>query len=442
MRSSLPLLRPAPRVLRRIGAATPRMMASALTAAFLAGGAVPVHAQNKASAPAAGAASEQTAETPADQAAKAACGGDFQTFLQGIRHEAESKGLSQAAVDAAVAAMRIDPKVLAADNAQGVFAQTWQQFATRMVNNYRLVQGKANLKKYADTFARVEAETGVPGPVIASFWGLETDYGAVLGNFDTLAALATLAHDCRRPALFRPHLIAAIEIVDKGYLTPEQMKGAWAGEIGQTQLLPEEYIAFGSDGDGNRTVDLRNDTPDVLVTTGKYLRSLGWKSGEPWLEEIKVPSSFPWDRAALVNKEPRSAFAELGVTRADGSPLTSDQLTASLLLPMGRGGPAFLAYPNFDVYLSWNKSLVYSLTAAYFATRLHGAPQVDMGHPAPGLDVAETKALQERLVAKGYDVGGIDGIVGENTRDAVRQEQKRLGLPADGWPTADLLSAL
>ena len=402
----------------------------ALTLALLAA-AVPAKAQDAA-----------PATNAAEEAAKVACGGDFQVFLRGVRQEAEAKGLSQAAVDAAIADMRVDPKVLAADNAQGVFAQTWQQFATRMVNNYRLVQGKANLKKYADTFARVEAETGVPGPVIASFWGLETDYGAVLGNFDTLAALSTLAHDCRRPALFRPHLIAAIEIVDKGYMTPQQMKGAWAGEIGQTQLLPEEYITFGTDGDGNGTVDLRNDTPDVLFTTAKYIRSLGWKGGEPWLEAVRVPADFPWDRAALVNKEPRSAFAELGVTKADGSALTSDQLPAALLLPMGRGGPAFLAYPNFDVYLSWNKSLVYSLTAGYFATRLDGASQVDMGNPVPGLDVDQTKRLQERLVAKGYDVGGVDGIVGENTREAVRQEQKRLGLPADGWPTADLLSAL
>jgi len=375
-------------------------------------------------------------------AAAQQCGGDFGAFLQGVRAEAEAKGLSAGAIDAAVADMRQDPKVLAADRAQGVFAQDWQQFATRMVNGYRLQQGKENLQKYASVLSRIEAETGVPGPVIAAFWGLETDYGAVLGNFDTLAALATLAHDCRRPELFRPHLLAAIEIVDRGYLTPSEMKGAWAGEIGQTQLLPEEYIEFGTDGDGNGRIDLRQDAADVLFTTGKYIQSLGWRGGEPWLEAVQVPSEFPWDRAALVNKEPRANFAELGVTRADGSALPSDQLPASLILPMGRGGPAFLAYPNFDIYLKWNKSLVYSLTAAYFSTRLAGAPPVDMGNPQPGLDLEGTKRLQQRLTDLGYDTGGIDGIIGENTRAAVRKEQMRLGLPADGWPTADLLSAL
>ncbi|MEC5290055.1 lytic murein transglycosylase [Aurantimonas sp. C2-6-R+9] len=375
-------------------------------------------------------------------AAAQQCGGDFSQFLDGVRAEALAKGLSPAAVDTALAGMRIDQKVLAADRAQGVFAQDWQQFATRMVNGHRLTQGKANLQKYASVLAQVEAETGVPGPVIAAFWGLETDYGAVLGNFDTLAALATLAHDCRRPELFRPHLIGAIEIVDRGYLTPSEMKGAWAGEIGQTQLLPEEYIAFGTDGDGNGRVDLRKDAADVLVTTGKYIQSLGWRGGEPWLEAVRVPADFPWDRAALVNKEPRSSFAALGVARADGSPLPADELPAALILPMGRGGPAFLAYPNFDIYLKWNKSLVYSLTAAYFSTRLAGVPPIDMGNPQPGLDLDQTKRLQQRLVELGHDVGGVDGILGENTRSAVRREQQRLGLPADGWPTRDLLSAL
>ena len=370
------------------------------------------------------------------------CGGDFASFLQGVRQEALAKGLSQGAVDAAVSDMRIDPKVLAADQAQGVFAQDWRQFATRMVSGYRLKFGRQNMQKYASVFDKVEAETGVPAAVISSFWGLETDYGAVLGNFETLPALATLAHDCRRPDLFRPHLMAAIEIVDKGYLTPTEMRGAWAGEIGQTQLLPEEYIKFGTDADDNGRVDLRKDTPDVLMTTGKYIASLGWKRGEAWLEAVKVPSDFPWDRAALVNKEPRSNFASLGVTKTDGSPLENDDLASSLILPMGRDGPAFLAFPNFDIYLAWNKSLVYSLTASYFATRLAGAEPVDMGNPAPSLSLDETKVLQEKLVGRGHDVGGIDGIIGENTRAAVRREQQRLGLPADGWPTNQLLSAL
>ena len=374
----------------------------------------------------------------------AGCGGDFGAFLGGIRTEAAAAGISPETIERSMARIGCTPdaKVLSRDRSQGVFSQTWQQFATRMVNGSRLKIGKSNLEKYASTFADIEAETGVPGPAIAAFWGLETDYGAVLGDFNTLSALATLAHDCRRPELFRPHLIAAMKVVEAGYLQPEEMKGAWAGELGQTQILPEEYLKFGTDADGNGRVNLLADAPDVLATTAKFMQSLGWRAGEPWLEAVKVPDSFPWERAALVNKEPRSEFAALGVTKADGSALESDALPASLVLPMGRGGPAFLAFPNFDVYLAWNNSLVYSLTAGYFSTRLAGAPPVDMGSPQPGLSVDEMKALQEKLAGRGYEVGKVDCILGGNTRDAVRREQLRLGMPADGWPTAELLSAI
>ncbi|MCQ8783950.1 lytic murein transglycosylase [Mangrovibrevibacter kandeliae] len=370
------------------------------------------------------------------------CGGSFDAFLDGVRAEARADGITEPAIDEATAAMHLDQKVLSRDRGQGVFTQTWGEFSKRMISNNRLERGQANLKKYASLFRTIEAQTGVPGAVITAFWGLETDFGAVLGDFDTLPALATLAHDCRRPEMFRPHLIAAIRLVEAGYTRPSEMKGAWAGEIGQTQLLPEEYLQFGTDADGDGKIDLRNSSPDALMTTGKYIASLGWRKGEPWLEEVRVPANFPFDRAALVSKEPRSEFASLGVTKANGAPLESDAVPASLVLPMGRGGPAFLAFPNFDVYLTWNKSLVYTLTAAYFATRLDGAPPVDMGSPEPGLGGDDMKRLQQKLAAKGYDVGEIDGILGEGTRGAVRKEQIRLGLPADGWPTQKLLGAL
>ncbi|WP_427024021.1 lytic murein transglycosylase [Aureimonas ureilytica] len=372
----------------------------------------------------------------------APCGGDWNAFLQGVRAEALAKGLSQAGVDRALAHVRQDEKVLARDRGQAVFQQEWLRFQGRMVNKDRLARGKANIQKYASTFRDVEAKTGVPGPVIASFWGLETDYGAVLGDFDTLSALATLAHDCRRPEIFRPHLIGAIELVDRGYLTPDQMKGAWAGELGQTQILPEDYIAFGTDQDGNGQINLLTDVPDVLMTTGKFIQSMGWRKGEPWLEAIRMPADFPYDRAALVNKEPRSEFAKLGVTKSDGSPLERDGMMASIILPQGKGGPAFLAFPNFDIYLQWNNSLTYSLTAAYFGTRLAGDPEVAIGNPQPGLDGEKMKQLQQRLVSLGYDVGKVDGILGANTRAAVASEQRKHGMAPDGWPTDELLAKL
>jgi lytic murein transglycosylase len=279
----------------------------------------------------------------------AACGGDFGAFMQGVRTEAIGRGLSQAGVDKALASVRQDPKVLQRDRAQGVFQQAWLQFQGRMVNKNRLANGKQRMQKYASVFREVEAQTGVPAAVITSFWGLETDYGAVLGDFDTLNALATLSHDCRRPDLFRPHLMGAIALVDRGYLQPSEMRGAWAGELGQTQMLPEDYLAFGTDADGNGRINLLTDVPDVLMTTGKFIQHLGWQRGQPWLEEVRLPADFPFDRAALVAKEPRGNFAALGVTKADGTPLERDNVPASIVLPQGRGGPAFLAFPNFDV---------------------------------------------------------------------------------------------
>ncbi|WP_462320563.1 lytic murein transglycosylase, partial [Halochromatium sp.] len=216
----------------------------------------------------------------------------------------------------------------------------------------------------------------------------------------------------------------------------------WAGEIGQVQLLPSDYLAFGTDGDGDGQVQLKESAADVIRTAARVIGSLGWRAGEPWLEEVQVPGDLPWGQAGVYQHWPRAHWAALGVKQADGSALPSDQLPAALLLPMGRKGPAFLAYPNFDVYLAWNRSLLYASTAAYFATRLAGAEAVEPGAPEPGLNADQLKQLQQRLVERGYDVGAIDGILGEKTRAAVRREQQRLGLPADAWPTPTLLSRL
>ena len=369
------------------------------------------------------------------------CGGDFGSWLAGVRKEAAASGVSNRALGV-LSQVGYDKRVISRDRAQGVFAQTFKQFSDRMVAQYRLDQGAKNLRKYANVFAAVERQYGVPGPVITGFWGLETDFGANQGDFSTLNALATLAYDCRRPELFRPQLINALKIIDRGDLPAAQMVGAWAGELGQTQLLPSDYLGSGVDFDGDGRVDLKNSVPDVLATTGRFIQSMGWRAGEPWLEEVSVPANLPWDQADLAIQHPRAQWAKLGVTSRGGGALKADGLPASLILPMGRNGPAFLAYPNFGVYLEWNQSLVYSTTAAYFATRLAGAPRVDHNDPDPGLSVDQTKQLQQRLAARGYDVGKIDGIIGAGTRAAVKAMQLQLGLPADSWPTPDLLARL
>jgi lytic murein transglycosylase len=368
------------------------------------------------------------------------CGGDFEAWKQGVTAEAKAAGVGAIGLDALEDAIS-DDRALARDRAQGVFAQTFIEFSNRMISAYRLKQGAANLTKYADVFARADQQFGVQAPVIAAFWALETDFGAVQGDFHTLNALVTLAHDCRRPQLFRPQLVPLLTLIDRGVL-PADVKGAWAGEIGQTQILPSDYLAHGVDGDGDGKVDLRGSAPDVIMTTASKILSRGWKRDEPWIEEVRVPDDMPWDQTGRTNKLPLTQWAQWGVTNPDGTPLVDNGLKAGLALPQGRKGPAFLTYDNFDVYLEWNQSFTYALTAANLAARLAGAKQFDPRTPETGLNGDQMKELQTKLEAKGYDVGTVDGILGTNTREAIRKEQMRLGLAVDGWPTPELLARL
>lgn len=368
------------------------------------------------------------------------CGGDFQQWKEGVSAEATAAGIGRAGHEA-LAAATIDEKVLARDRSQKVFTQTFIEFSGRMISAYRLKQGAANLKKYADVFARADQQFGVQAPVIAAFWALETDFGAVQGDFHTLNALVTLAHDCRRPELFRKQLIPLLTLIDRG-VVPADVTGAWAGEIGQTQILPSDYLYEGTDGDGDGVVDLRGSAPDAIMTTAKKLQVKGWKRDQPWIEEVRVPENMPWDQTGRTNKLPLTQWAEWGITNPDGSPLADNGLKAGLALPMGRNGPAFLTYDNFDVYLEWNQSITYALTAANLAARLAGAPAFNPRDAETGLNGDQMRELQTRLEAKGYDVGTVDGILGTNTREAIRQEQMKLGLPVDGWPTPDLLAKL
>ena len=368
------------------------------------------------------------------------CGGDFEAWKEGVSAEATAAGIGEAG-HKALAAAAIDEKVLARDRRQGVLTQTFIQFSGRMISDYRLKHGAANLKKYADVFARAQNEFGVQPAVIAAFWALETDFGAVQGDFHTLNALVTLAHDCRRPELFRRQLIPLLKLIDQD-VVPADVTGAWAGEIGQTQILPSDYLGEGTDGDGDGRIDLRGSAPDAIMTTAKKLQVKGWKRDQPWIEEVRVPATLPWEETGRTNKLPLLQWAEWGVTRPDGTPLVDNGLKAGIALPMGHKGPAFLTYDNFDVYIEWNQSITYALTAATLAARLAGAPPFDPRNPEPGLDQDQMRQLQTKLEARAYDVGTVDGILGTNTREAVRQEQIRLNLPVDGWPTPDLLGKL
>jgi lytic murein transglycosylase len=368
--------------------------------------------------------------------------GPYDSWLAGFEREAAAQGISQRAIATAAPYLTYDQRIVNIDRGQRVFTQTFLQFSDRMAAAYRIQRGAALIKQYAPVFSRIEHDYGVPAPVIVSFWGLESDFGANMGKYPTLSSIASLAYDCRRADRFRAQLFDALRLIERGDLVPSEMIGSWAGELGQTQMMPSEYYKYAVDYDGRGKRDLIHDVPDVLGSTAHYLVGLGWKRGEPWQTEVHVPARLPWDQADLDIKLPRKKWAALGVTLADGRPLPDDELPASLLLPMGRFGPAFLVYPNFDVYLQWNNSLVYSTTAAYLATRIAGAPPLHRNNPPPALPFEQVKELQTLLVRDGYDVGKIDGFLGLKSRQAVKAMQLKFGLPADSYPTEDLLARL
>lgn len=367
----------------------------------------------------------------------------FGSWLRDFKREAVGMGISQRTVNAALDGVSYDPSIVRKDRAQGVFSQTFIKFAGRMVSADRLRRGKALIRKHRSIFSRVEQKYGVPAPVIVGFWGLETDFGANNGKSHILRSLATLAYDCRRPEMFREQLIAALKIVDRGDLRPSELVGAWAGEIGQTQFLPAHYYEFGVDFDRDGKVDLRHSVPDVLASTARLLVYHGWRRGEPWLQEVTVPRKMPWQEADISIQHPRSDWVKWGVKLRNGRSLPSDNMPASLILPMGRNGPAFLGYNNFRVYTEWNQSLVYALTAAHYATRLAGASSFSHGRGnIPAFSAGQVKQLQSLLVKHGYDVGEIDGKLGVKSRAAVRKAQMKFGLPADSYPSKELFARL
>jgi lytic murein transglycosylase len=367
----------------------------------------------------------------------------FAQWLQLFKKEAVAAGISPRVANFALDGLTYDPATIAKDRGQGVFAQSFLQFSGRMVSGNRLQVGAQMLKKYANVFAKIEQQYGVPGPVLVAFWGLETDFGQVMGNMQTMRSLATLSFDCRRPEEFQEQLLYALRVIERGDLSPNEMRGPAHGEVGQFQFQPKNYFEFAVDFDGDGKRDLVRSAPDSLASAANYLQSKGWQANQPWLEQVRVPADLPWDQADVTIKKPRSFWAQHGVTYVNGQPIPADDLPAGLVLPMGRNGPAFLAYPNFDIYLDWNQSLVYTTTAAYYATRLAGAPALAKGNgPIETLSLAETKEMQQRLAQLGFDVGKIDGVVGAGTREAIRTMQVKYGLPADGYPSAALLGRL
>ena len=382
----------------------------------------------------------------AEQASAASCrnSGSYERWLEDFKKEAAAQGISPRVIAAAAPSMTFDQAIIRRDHGQAVFNQTFLQFSDRMVGGGRIPTGLAKIKQHAALFARIEEKYGVPAPVLTAFWGLESDFGANFGNYNILSAIASLAYDCRRPDFFRQQLFDALRIIERGDQRVEDMIGDWAGEFGGMQFTASDYLKNAVDFDGDGRRDLIHSVPDTLASAANFLVSLGWQRGQPWLQEVHVPSNLPWQEADINIQHPLLKWVAWGVKSAHGS-LPSGDLQASLILPMGRNGPAFLAYPNFKAFLGWNSAMVYSTTVAYFATRLAGAPTVDhsgIANIAP-LSTQQVMELQRLLIKHGYEgVGEVDGKIGTGTRAATKKAQMKFGLPADSYPTAELIERL
>ena len=370
--------------------------------------------------------------------------GSYEAWLAQFKKDAAAQGISSKVIADASPSLTFDPVIIRRDHGQAVFNQTFLQFSDRMVGGARIPNGLAKIKQHAALFAEVEKEYGVPAPVLTAFWGLESDFGANFGKYKILSALATLAYDCRRPDFFRTQLFDALRIIEGGDQRVEDMIGDWAGEFGGMQFTASDYLKNAVDFDGDGRRDLINSVPDTIASAAKFLVSLGWRRGEPWLQEVHVPQNLPWQEADVNIQHPVSKWAAWGVKPAYGS-LPSGDLPASLILPMGRHGPAFLAYPNFKAFLGWNSAMVYSTTVAYFATRLNGAPNVDHSGATAVVPLSTEQVinLQKLLIKQGYEgVGEPDGKIGNGTRNAVKEAQLKVGLPADSYPTVELIERL
>lgn len=377
-------------------------------------------------------------------AAAAAQATPFQLWLQEFRSFAAMQGLSPATLNTALNDLQPLAQVLDYDRRQPEFIDTFLNYLDSRVNDRQVTAGQARLAEQQALLADLERRYGIPPRYLVALWGLETQYGRRLGETPVIAALATLAFDGRRAAFFRDELLAALSIIEGGDATVATLVGSWAGAMGQMQFIPSTFLHHAVDADGDGRRDLWHSLPDAMASAANYLKQAGWRAGEDWGREVRLAEGFDWRLADLTIKKSLREWSGLGVTGADGKALPAGEQTASILLPQGHDGPAFLVEHNFEVLLDWNRSLHYALTVGHLADRLAGQPTLRTGRQADNrrLGRGEMMALQQALARLGYDPGEADGIPGRRTCAAIRVYQSAAGLPADGYPSPGLLEHL
>jgi len=368
----------------------------------------------------------------------------FDAWVAAFRPRAVAAGIPDSTVTAAFRNVGFLPGVIERDRNQTEFTRTTEDYLAIAASDTRVATGRAELARWGAVLAEIDARYNVEPHVVTAVWGLESQYGTRRGSVPVISALSTLAYDGRRGAFFEDQLIAALRILANGDTTPDRMVGSWAGAMGHTQFIPTSYLAYAVDfrGDGRR--DIWSDDPtDALASAAAYLSRSGWTRGQPWGVEVRLPAGFDTGLTGRGTSRSASAWGSLGVTDMDGRPV-ADHGPASILIPAGPTGPAFMVFPNFGVILRYNNAINYGIGVGHLADRLRGGPPVRGTFPpdAQGLTLADRQELQRRLTAAGYDTQGADGVIGTNTQNAIRAYEAANGLPQTGVATATLLAML
>ena len=384
------------------------------------------------------------ATQPAIQARPFLTEAEFSVCVKNFTAQAQAEGISNNTINASLGKATLNKRVLELDRQQPEFTTTFADYFNRRVTNQRITQGRALWDSNRALLDRIEQQYGVPAPYLLAFWGLETNFGNYFGNNKVVDSLATLACDTRRSSFFTIELINALRILDKGDIAPEKMLGSWAGAMGNFQFMPSSYLKNAVDYDGDNKRDLWNSKPDAMASAAYFLKSLGWKNSERWGREVKLPSNFPFLEAGLNNTKSLSEWRKMGITNADNSPLAQADINASLLIPAGHQGPAFLVYENFNVIMRWNRSEFYAIAVGQLADQIAGGKALVQPPPtdAPRLHRQQVMQLQATLNQKGFDAGKPDGIFGPGTRRAMSEFQANQGMIADGFPDKKTLSLL
>ena len=371
-------------------------------------------------------------------------GGDFQACLQNIKADALRQGVPAEVADRAFQGLTPDQKVIDLDSRQPEFSLTYAKYVGASVSAERIAKGQQKMAQNRALLDAIQGEYGVPPQYIMAFWGLETNYGGYMGDFQVVRSVATLGCMTKRTAFFSNETVQALRILVLDRMTREQLRGSWAGAMGNMQFMPSTFMKWGVDRDGNGKIDLWTSLPDSFASAANYLRGVGFKPGLPSSEEVFLPQGFPLDQADTTIEKPVRAWAAMGVKRAGNQALPNVDDASSIILPAGWRGPAFILYPNFKAVMNWNRSTLYALAVGILAQQIVGGPPVMQAAPADDEPLSRDTVIdmQQRLAKLGLYSDETDGLLGPKTRSAVRLFQKQAGLPADGHPTPDVVRRL